>query len=44
MFGCGRARIGVYEHNFGFRDIDGPEERAFFEALNDALMKADRSN
>jgi hypothetical protein len=23
--------MGVYEDNFGFWDIDGPEERAFFE-------------
>jgi uncharacterized OB-fold protein len=23
--------MGAYEHNFGFWDIDGPEERAFFQ-------------
>ena len=26
----GGAQMGVYEDNFGFWDIDGPEERAFF--------------
>jgi hypothetical protein len=27
----GGAQLGVYEDNFGFWDIDGPEERALFE-------------
>lgn len=27
----GGAQMGVYEDNFGFWNIDGPEERAFFE-------------
>jgi hypothetical protein len=27
----GGAQVGVYEDNFGFWDIDGPEERALFE-------------
>jgi hypothetical protein len=27
----GGAQMGVYEDNFGFWDIDGPEERALFE-------------
>ena len=25
------VQMGAYEHNFGFWDIDGPEERAFFQ-------------
>ena len=30
--GCGGGlQMGAYEHNFGFWDIDGPEERAFFQ-------------
>jgi hypothetical protein len=27
----GGAHMGVYEDNFGFWDIDGPQERALFE-------------
>jgi hypothetical protein len=26
-------QMGAYEHNFGFWDIDGPEERAFFQYI-----------
>jgi hypothetical protein len=34
----------VYEHNFGFWDIDGPGERAFFEHVQrqSALVKCER--
>ena len=27
-------QMGAYEHNFGFWDIDGPEERAFFQHVH----------
>jgi len=34
----------VYEHNYGFWDLDGPEERAFFEHVQrrSALLNCER--